>query len=168
MVSNLADSLGMSLVAEGVETKEQAAALLLLGCSAMQGYLFARPGADPREVADEATGSGGTHTPVSEGLDRWPVALDESVLAAARLLGGMDPAHRGAVHAVSIALARSARMDLQTVRAVGPDGARARRRTPDGGRLSARRPPRRRPPAPARGAGTDGNRLAGVVSTAGR
>jgi hypothetical protein len=62
-----------------VETKEQAAALLLLGCSAMQGYLFARPGADPREVADEATGSGGTHTPVSEGLDRWPVALDESV-----------------------------------------------------------------------------------------
>jgi hypothetical protein len=31
----------------------------------------------------------------------------------------MDPAHRGAVHAVSIALARSARMDLQTVRAVG-------------------------------------------------
>jgi diguanylate cyclase (GGDEF)-like protein len=119
VVADLADSLGMSLVAEGVETEEQAAALLQLGCGAMQGYLFARPGPDPQQAADVAMRPGGSQQSVSEGLDRWPVALDESVLAAARLLGGSDPSHRGAVHAVSTALARCARMDAQTVRAVG-------------------------------------------------
>jgi diguanylate cyclase (GGDEF)-like protein len=119
VVADLADSLGMSLVAEGVETEEQADALLLLGCGAMQGYLFAHPGPDPQAAADAAMRSGGRDAPVSEGLDRWPVELDESLLAAARLLGGRDPAHRGAVHAVSTALARSAQLDAQTVRAVG-------------------------------------------------
>lgn len=39
----IADSLGMSVVAEGIETPEQRAALLELGCRVGQGYLFARP-----------------------------------------------------------------------------------------------------------------------------
>ena len=33
----------MGVVAEGVETLEQAQALLRLGCNEMQGYLFSRP-----------------------------------------------------------------------------------------------------------------------------
>lgn len=40
---DLAHSLGMSVVAEGVETDEVQAALALLGCDAIQGYLVSRP-----------------------------------------------------------------------------------------------------------------------------
>ncbi|WP_326537047.1 bifunctional diguanylate cyclase/phosphodiesterase [Pseudorhodoferax sp.] len=39
----LGASLGLSVVAEGVETAEQRAVLLAAGCSIFQGYLFARP-----------------------------------------------------------------------------------------------------------------------------
>jgi EAL domain-containing protein (putative c-di-GMP-specific phosphodiesterase class I) len=39
----IAQSLGAGVVAEGVETGEQRRALLALGCSRMQGYLFSRP-----------------------------------------------------------------------------------------------------------------------------
>ncbi len=36
-------ALGMELIAEGVETKEQADFLLGLGCNEMQGYYFYKP-----------------------------------------------------------------------------------------------------------------------------
>jgi EAL domain-containing protein (putative c-di-GMP-specific phosphodiesterase class I) len=39
----LADSLGLTVVAEGVETEAQLAYLLEAGCTQMQGYLFSRP-----------------------------------------------------------------------------------------------------------------------------
>jgi diguanylate cyclase (GGDEF)-like protein len=39
----LADNLGFAVIAEGVETREQLAALTALGCRRAQGYLFARP-----------------------------------------------------------------------------------------------------------------------------
>jgi EAL domain-containing protein (putative c-di-GMP-specific phosphodiesterase class I) len=39
----LGQSLGLALVAEGVETAEQAAALRELGCPTAQGYLWSRP-----------------------------------------------------------------------------------------------------------------------------
>jgi diguanylate cyclase (GGDEF)-like protein len=39
----LADSLGITVVAEGVETKTQAASLRELGCPFAQGYFFAKP-----------------------------------------------------------------------------------------------------------------------------
>ncbi|ROL80665.1 diguanylate phosphodiesterase [Pseudomonas protegens] len=39
----LARSLGMSLIIEGVETREQQDRLLELGCDVAQGFLFARP-----------------------------------------------------------------------------------------------------------------------------
>lgn len=39
----LSDSLGLDLVAEGVETAEQAQALRMLGCPTGQGYLWSRP-----------------------------------------------------------------------------------------------------------------------------
>jgi EAL domain-containing protein (putative c-di-GMP-specific phosphodiesterase class I) len=42
-VVNLGDSLGLDVIAEGVETPEQHAFLRGLGCRQFQGYLFSRP-----------------------------------------------------------------------------------------------------------------------------
>ena len=42
-IVKLAESFGLDLVAEGVESEIAAATLLRLGCRAAQGYLFARP-----------------------------------------------------------------------------------------------------------------------------
>ena len=42
-VLNIATSLGMTVVAEGVETQQQASWLTDQGCPVMQGYLYARP-----------------------------------------------------------------------------------------------------------------------------
>ena len=41
----LGRALGLTLLAEGVETEEQRVLLRLAGCEEMQGFLFARPGA---------------------------------------------------------------------------------------------------------------------------
>ena len=43
IIINLAVALGVSVVAEGVETKEQADRLTELGCNELQGYYFGRP-----------------------------------------------------------------------------------------------------------------------------
>ncbi len=45
----LAERLGMSVVAEGVETEAQAEALRQLGCTAGQGFLYGRPLLFPAE-----------------------------------------------------------------------------------------------------------------------
>jgi EAL domain-containing protein (putative c-di-GMP-specific phosphodiesterase class I) len=42
-VVNMAHGLGVEVVAEGVETQSQAAALQALGCEYAQGYLYGRP-----------------------------------------------------------------------------------------------------------------------------
>ena len=46
----LGNALGLSILAEGVETEEQRVLLRLAGCHEMQGFLFAQPG--PRESID--------------------------------------------------------------------------------------------------------------------
>lgn len=43
LILNLAKTLGMKVIAEGVETKEQADLLLSLGCHYAQGYLYGKP-----------------------------------------------------------------------------------------------------------------------------
>jgi diguanylate cyclase (GGDEF)-like protein len=48
-IIDLADSLGMEIVAEGVETEAQLAGLQTLGCDYVQGFYFAQP--MPPEVA---------------------------------------------------------------------------------------------------------------------
>jgi EAL domain-containing protein (putative c-di-GMP-specific phosphodiesterase class I) len=42
-ITSLADSMGLEVVAEGVETPGQLAQLTELGCHRLQGYLFSRP-----------------------------------------------------------------------------------------------------------------------------
>ncbi len=42
-IINLAQSLKLKVVAEGVETEEQSRLLRLLACDEMQGYLFSEP-----------------------------------------------------------------------------------------------------------------------------
>jgi EAL domain-containing protein (putative c-di-GMP-specific phosphodiesterase class I) len=39
----MAQELGLELVAEGVETEEQRAHLMVRGCETMQGFLFSKP-----------------------------------------------------------------------------------------------------------------------------
>jgi diguanylate cyclase len=48
----MADTLGLQLVAEGVETEPQRRYLHSLGCDIMQGYLFCRPAAS-KQIPDE-------------------------------------------------------------------------------------------------------------------
>ncbi|MDQ1478362.1 MAG: hypothetical protein QOE62_3591 [Actinomycetota bacterium] len=58
-VVNLADTLGFTTVAEGVETELQRRCLVDLGCTRAQGYLFAQPSAAPEAEAllDHASGA---------------------------------------------------------------------------------------------------------------
>ena len=42
-IMSLADERGIAVVAEGIETAEQAAALIEMGCRFGQGFLFGRP-----------------------------------------------------------------------------------------------------------------------------
>jgi diguanylate cyclase (GGDEF)-like protein len=61
----IAESAGMSVVAEGIETEEQRRILLDLGCRQGQGYLFAEPMAGPAatsllELRRTSAGSGGS------------------------------------------------------------------------------------------------------------
>jgi len=42
-IIEIADILGVSTIAEGIETKQQREYLESMGCAAFQGYLFGRP-----------------------------------------------------------------------------------------------------------------------------
>ena len=46
-VMALAETLGLSVVAEGIELPEDASELMALGCQYGQGYLYARPTEGP-------------------------------------------------------------------------------------------------------------------------
>ena len=55
-VISLADSLGMDVITEGVETEQQLKSLAAMGCTHFQGYYFSRP--IPAERFEEKYGAG--------------------------------------------------------------------------------------------------------------
>jgi EAL domain-containing protein (putative c-di-GMP-specific phosphodiesterase class I) len=55
-VITLGSELGLQLVAEGVETREQSAFLLGRGCNVQQGFLFSRP--LPEDVFEKLLSAG--------------------------------------------------------------------------------------------------------------
>ncbi len=61
-IIQLSQLFGMSVVAEGVETAEQAELLRKLQCDYFQGYLYSRP-LPPEELAWETTQPASAHTP---------------------------------------------------------------------------------------------------------
>jgi EAL domain-containing protein (putative c-di-GMP-specific phosphodiesterase class I) len=76
----IADSLGLSVVAEGIETAEQRGELLSLGCRQGQGYLFSRPLSAPDATALMLRGyADGTVPEVTPGA---APAVDPTHLAA--------------------------------------------------------------------------------------
>ena len=66
-IVGLGDALGMGIVAEGVETERQMAALVAAGCTHLQGFLFSRPVPAGEIGALLAAGAGGRsgETPAS-------------------------------------------------------------------------------------------------------
>ena len=42
-IISIADKLGIGIIAEGVETREQGEMLLKLGCNVAQGYYYGKP-----------------------------------------------------------------------------------------------------------------------------
>ena len=56
-VVKLGDTLGLSVVAEGVESKDQASVLLDMGCALAQGYLYSKP-VDGSQIEDVLSARG--------------------------------------------------------------------------------------------------------------
>jgi diguanylate cyclase len=66
-VVGTAHALGMTLVAEGIETEGQLELARRVGCDQLQGYLLARPGPEPALrafVAGGTTASGPGNGPL--------------------------------------------------------------------------------------------------------
>ena len=61
----IARTLGLSLIAEGVESEGQSACLKLQGCNVMQGYLFCRP--QPVETISTLLGAERAEAPFGHG-----------------------------------------------------------------------------------------------------
>jgi len=73
-IVSMARALELSVVAEGVETEEQLAALAELGCEQVQGYLVGKP-MPARELADRCLSRIASPVVVGAGLDPDPTIL---------------------------------------------------------------------------------------------
>ena len=72
-VLTLCDALGLRVVAEGIETSDQAGALGELGCAVAQGFFYSRP--VPAEEFERLLGSGDTGT-----ADYRPLAASDRLM----------------------------------------------------------------------------------------
>lgn len=80
MIVQLATRLGLEVIAEGVETTEDLAALQAVGCTKMQGYLFSKPldsqaaGALIQSFRSSTEMQANPHLPVSKSFTPLPEA----------------------------------------------------------------------------------------------
>jgi diguanylate cyclase (GGDEF)-like protein len=81
----VAQGLGLSVVAEGVETEGQRTALIAAGCSIMQGFLFSRP-QPPSELEEMLRSGPASHGVSNQGSD------DLRQLAESIHLAGLETA----------------------------------------------------------------------------
>jgi diguanylate cyclase (GGDEF)-like protein/PAS domain S-box-containing protein len=70
LMVHLGDLLGISVIAEGVETPEQAEILQDFGCSLVQGYLYGRPDSLPGFLSELQRGNDEMSLPQAARLDR--------------------------------------------------------------------------------------------------
>ena len=76
----MSHSLGLTVVAEGVETVDQLQELGRLGCDEVQGYLLARPGAASDTEVILRAGSLDAVLPSLEPADRTPTEIQDEML----------------------------------------------------------------------------------------
>jgi EAL domain-containing protein (putative c-di-GMP-specific phosphodiesterase class I) len=85
LIIDLASSLGLRTVAEGVEHAEQAAMLRTLGCHTAQGYLFSKPVPAPElDTLFTTTWSTSSWTPVTPSTASRIDTTDSAVVANQR------------------------------------------------------------------------------------
>lgn len=139
-VLDLAYELDLAVVAEGVETQEQAASLAAWGCTSAQGFLFGRP-MPAAQVTLPAPGRHAapslTRRPETDHPDRTTSVAIARTLA----VGDDDPNHRAHVHMVATGLGKAMRLSAATVHeieqaALCHDVARLRPVMRDAGALS--------------------------------
>ncbi|MDQ1293031.1 MAG: hypothetical protein QG608_912 [Actinomycetota bacterium] len=115
---DLADDLGLSVIAEGVENREQVEALSHFGCHLLQGYLLARPSASPETLVTRIESERPRQCPRDVIAD-WGTQTDSAVLAAARMLARGTDRRRAATHVLAVRGARELGLPETTVRLTG-------------------------------------------------
>ena len=132
-ILRLADGLGLSVVAEGIETPEQLARLASLGCGYGQGYYFSRPADGQRSRRSSRRPP--RNTPASDSENAQPGCAGSSAelapcgvvrvsLMGPAIRGGRRRNHR---RGQRLGLIRIGRCGLQALQQ-GLDGNRAGRR----------------------------------------
>ncbi|MFB0921064.1 MAG: EAL domain-containing protein, partial [Oscillospiraceae bacterium] len=86
-VIRLAKWLGIPVVAEGVETREQADFLHSLGCEAIQGYYYSPP--VPREEYEKLIGEGGAAKPGSDNASYDTLSSVSAILGGDSLINSL-------------------------------------------------------------------------------
>jgi diguanylate cyclase (GGDEF)-like protein len=113
-VLDLAYELDLTVVAEGVETHEQAASLVAWGCTSAQGILFGRP-TPADQVAVRSPGPDPVPSlPRPSAIDR-PDRATAVAIARTLSLGDADPHHRAHVHTVATGIGKAMRLPASTV-----------------------------------------------------
>jgi diguanylate cyclase (GGDEF)-like protein len=118
MVIDLADALGLTVIAEGVETEAQIEVLDRLGCRQVQGFHFSPPVASPDEAAARVVPAA-RPAQWESAAAAWSPEVEASVLAAARLLAGAEDRARAALHTLAASAARGLDLRPEVVHATG-------------------------------------------------
>lgn len=90
-IITMAHSLGLRVVAEGVETESQLALLAARGCNEVQGYLFSRP-VPAHELAQLLAASKRLRAPLKTGMPELPALLvvDDDATVAKLVRGNLN------------------------------------------------------------------------------